>query len=73
MTDEKIEKVRPQYHSEKCPVCAGFGTVNYGKKECKSCNGRGYIMVPNFPDVPEYRPADKMADTMLRPSDTIKK
>lgn len=70
--DEKIAKVKPQYHSEKCPVCAGFGTVNYGKKPCVKCNERGYIFVPNFPDVPEWKPADNLKNTMLNETDTHK-
>lgn len=36
----------PKYIPIKCPVCNGFGTVNYGKQTCKSCAGLGYIKVP---------------------------
>lgn len=34
-------------HSERCPVCNGHCTVNYGKQTCKVCSGKGYIIVPN--------------------------
>ena len=34
-------------HSEKCPVCNGHGTVNYGQLTCKVCQGKCYILVPN--------------------------
>ncbi len=37
----------PQLHSEKCPVCNGFGTLKYGTKVCQACRGKGYILVPN--------------------------
>lgn len=42
------EKVKQQYHSEKCPVCNGFGTLKYGTKTCQACTGKGYVLVPNF-------------------------
>jgi hypothetical protein len=49
-------------HSECCPVCKGSGQVpNYYysgmtttgsniTETCKSCNGRGYVIVPNNQD-----------------------
>lgn len=48
--DKKIpqEKIPPTYHAEKCPVCNGFGTLKYGSKICQACNGKGYVLVPNF-------------------------
>ena len=39
---EREEK--PQ--AQKCPVCNGFGTVNWGKKKCHACEGKGYIILP---------------------------
>lgn len=48
MTSTKILKVVPMNHAEKCPVCNGFGTVSKNKKECHSCGGDGYVIVPNF-------------------------
>lgn len=44
----EVEKITPKYHSEKCPVCNGFGTLKYGEKTCQACNGKGYVIVPNF-------------------------
>lgn len=40
-------------HAEKCPVCNGHTTVNYGKQTCKSCQGKGYVIIPNKIDVAE--------------------
>ena len=39
-------KVKPQFIPFKCPVCSGFGTVNYGKIVCKACGGEGFLKVP---------------------------
>jgi len=43
-----IEKITPQMHAEICPVCNGFGTLKYGAKTCQACEGKGYVLVPNF-------------------------
>lgn len=43
-----IKEVTPQFHSERCPVCNGFGTLKYGTKTCQGCYGKGYVIVPNF-------------------------
>ena len=40
-------KIIPECHAERCPVCNGHTTVNYGKQTCKACKGKGYILVPN--------------------------
>lgn len=48
--DETPEKVIPQVHAERCPVCNGFGTLKYGEKTCQACKGKGYIVVPNRMD-----------------------
>lgn len=29
----------------RCVVCKGFGRVNYGKKICHACKGKGYLLV----------------------------
>lgn len=29
----------------KCPICAGFGTLGYGKKVCHGCDGRGFVII----------------------------
>jgi len=42
----------PETKAVKCPACNGFGTVSYGKKECRGCldpltgRGRGWIIIP---------------------------
>ncbi len=43
-----IKEVTPQFHSERCPVCNGFGTLKYNTKTCQGCYGKGYVIVPNF-------------------------
>jgi len=43
-----IKEVTPEFHSERCPVCNGFGTLKYGTLTCQGCGGKGYIVVPNF-------------------------
>ncbi len=37
---------QPKVFAQKCPVCNGYGTVNYGKKTCHGCSGRGFIVLP---------------------------
>jgi len=36
----------PEKIGQRCPVCNGFGTLNWGKIQCQACHGRGYILVP---------------------------
>ena len=43
-----IKEVVPQFHSERCPVCNGFGTLKYGTITCQGCHGKGYVIIPNF-------------------------
>jgi DnaJ-class molecular chaperone len=38
-------KIIPKILPFRCPVCKGFGTVNYGKQICKACRSKGYILV----------------------------
>ncbi len=40
-------KIIPECHAEKCPVCNGFTTVNYGRQTCAACKGKGFVIVPN--------------------------
>lgn len=47
MIDRQIDDPIPKVHSEKCPVCNGFGTLKYGEILCHACKGKGYIVVPN--------------------------
>ncbi len=42
----KIEKIKAKSIAQKCPVCAGFGRVNWQKQICHGCDGKGYILVP---------------------------
>lgn len=44
--DINIEKVKPKLIGQKCPVCSGFGRVNWQKQICHGCSGKGYILVP---------------------------
>jgi DnaJ-class molecular chaperone len=37
--------VAPKYVPIKCPVCEGWGSFSHGKVPCKSCEGKGYILV----------------------------
>lgn len=46
--ETEVTHVTPECHAEKCPVCNGFTTVNYGKQKCQACEGRGFVVVPNF-------------------------
>jgi len=48
-----ITKVKPKVLPFKCPNCSGYGTVQYGKKVCHSCNGKGYILVNQEEDIHE--------------------
>ena len=40
------KQFKPKSLGQRCPVCNGFGTLNYGKKQCQACEGRGYILIP---------------------------
>ena len=40
-------KIIPNKIPFKCPVCNGFGSLQYGKKVCHACNGKGYVVVDN--------------------------
>lgn len=46
-TSHAPTKIAHNCHAEKCPVCNGFTTVNYGRQICAVCAGRGYVVVPN--------------------------
>jgi DnaJ-class molecular chaperone len=48
----------PKVHSEKCPVCNGFGTLKYGEIVCHACKGKGYIIVPNEIEREKYENKD---------------
>jgi DnaJ-class molecular chaperone len=44
MPDE-INNVATKFVPFKCPNCNGFGTLQYGKKTCHTCKGRGAILI----------------------------
>ena len=44
------KKTKPNVLPFKCVNCNGYGTVQYGKKVCHSCGGKGYILVPQLID-----------------------
>lgn len=44
-----ITKIKPTIIPFKCPNCQGYGSVQYGKKVCHSCGGKGYILVDQSP------------------------
>jgi DnaJ-class molecular chaperone len=46
MQEVAVQKITPEFVPIKCPVCNGFGTVNFGKLNCKACDSKGYIKVP---------------------------
>jgi DnaJ-class molecular chaperone len=39
--------ITPKKIPFKCPVCNGFGSLQYGKKVCHACNGKGYVVIDN--------------------------
>lgn len=38
-------RVTPRIIPFRCPNCKGYGTVQFGKKRCHTCNGSGIILV----------------------------
>lgn len=44
---EVFNQIIPKKIPFKCPVCNGFGTLQYGKKTCHACAGKGYIVIDN--------------------------
>jgi DnaJ-class molecular chaperone len=55
MTDRQTEDLpTPKAHSEKCPVCNGFGTLKYGAIICHACKGNGYLIIPNEIERDDY-------------------
>ena len=39
------EGIVPTHVPWKCPVCYGWGSFSKGKTPCKSCKGKGFILV----------------------------
>lgn len=57
MIDRLIEP-NPKIFAQKCPVCNGFGTLSFGKKQCHACKGKGYIII-NLERQTDEVPTDK--------------
>lgn len=75
-SDQNLENFNhsdSDYVAQRCPNCKGFGTLNYGKKQCHSCNGKGFVYVPKRRGVPEYSPASQMANTAMQSDEVIKR
>lgn len=43
-----VIKFVPKYVAQKCPVCNGYGTLKHGTIKCHGCDGKGYVIIPNF-------------------------
>jgi len=43
---DSFTKFKPRGLAQRCPVCNGFGTLNYGQKVCQACEGKGYVLIP---------------------------
>lgn len=69
---ENLTHTDGNYEAQRCPVCKGFGTVNYGRRECHACGGKGITYVPKRSGIPEYSPASQMINTSMQ-FDEIKK
>jgi DnaJ-class molecular chaperone len=47
MSEETLTvKLTPENFAQRCPVCNGHGDLNYGKKVCHGCGGKGYLVLP---------------------------
>jgi DnaJ-class molecular chaperone len=46
MSIEELSKISPEVFAQKCPVCNGHTTVNFGRKVCEACKGKGYLILP---------------------------
>lgn len=46
-TRQASTQVTSDCHAERCPVCNGHTTVNWGRQICPACKGNGFIIVPN--------------------------
>lgn len=53
--DDMTDRLNDEYShfiTQKCPVCNSFGTLQFGKKICHGCGGRGYIVIDNRTGLP---------------------
>jgi len=41
----EVQKIKLQYIPFKCPNCNGYGSVSYGKQQCKVCKGKGLVVI----------------------------
>lgn len=49
MSQEELTQTKtltPENFAQRCPVCNGHGDLNYGKKICHGCKGKGYLILP---------------------------
>jgi DnaJ-class molecular chaperone len=58
--------LRPAYIPVKCPVCNGFGSVNWGKAECHGCQGRGYVLIPSVQSISSKGDKEKKEDGVFK-------
>lgn len=42
----KVKEVKPAWIAQKCPNCLGYKTVSWGRRQCPTCDGAGFIKVP---------------------------
>ncbi len=42
----KVNSITPEVYPVRCVVCNGHGDLNYGKKICHACSGRGFLIIP---------------------------
>ena len=50
--NDRLSDPTTLYTAIKCPVCNSFGTLQYGKKTCHGCQGRGFIVIDNRTGLP---------------------
>jgi DnaJ-class molecular chaperone len=41
-----VKTLIPENFAQRCPVCNGHGDLNYGKKVCHGCHGKGFLILP---------------------------
>lgn len=48
MVTTEVKTIKPNNLPFKCPVCNGFGSLQYGKRVCHACGGTGIVHVPQI-------------------------
>jgi DnaJ-class molecular chaperone len=41
-----VKTLTPENFAQRCPVCNGHGNLNYGRKVCHGCQGKGFLILP---------------------------